>query len=67
MIEILETFVNWSRMEVNVNKCAAAWDMLDANRHRCTLAENLEFNGQPIPSLTLADSLKYLGTAIAAR
>jgi hypothetical protein len=67
MLEVLETFVGWSRMEVNVNKCATASYMLDANRHRCTLAENLTFKGETIPSLTLAESLKYLGTAIAAR
>jgi hypothetical protein len=54
-------------MEVNVNKCATASYMLDADRHRCTLAENLAFKGETIPSLTLAGSLTHLGTAIAAR
>jgi hypothetical protein len=31
------------------------------------LAESLKFNQQDIPNLTLAQSLKYLGTAVAAR
>jgi hypothetical protein len=31
------------------------------------LALNLEFKGQPIPNLTLAQSLKYLGTAVVPR
>jgi hypothetical protein len=31
------------------------------------LAENLKFKNQAIPDLTLARSLKYLGTAIAPR
>jgi hypothetical protein len=39
----------------------------DMNRHRCSLAANLNFKGQPIPNLTLAQLLKYLGTAIAPR
>jgi ribosome biogenesis protein Nip4 len=67
MLENLENFVDWSRMEVNVKKCATASYLRDANRHRCSLAENLMFKGQQIPNLTLAQSLKYLGTAVSAR
>jgi hypothetical protein len=67
MLEVLEDFVDWPKMEVNVKKCAAASYLKDTNRHRCSLAANLNFKGQPIPNLTLAQSLKYLGTAIAPR
>jgi hypothetical protein len=67
MLKVLEEFVNWSRMEVNVKKCMTASYLIDNHRHRCSLAENLKFNGQDIPNLTLAQSLKYLGTAVAAR
>jgi hypothetical protein len=67
MLEILEDFVDWSRMEVNVKKCATASYLKDMNRHRCSLAANLNFKGQQIPNLMLAQSLKYLGTAIAPR
>ena len=67
MLQMLETFVDWSQMEVNVNKCATASYLRDMNRHRCSLAENLLFKGQEIPNLTLAQSMKYLGTAVAAR
>jgi hypothetical protein len=67
MLEVLERFVDWSRMEVNVKKCATASSLRDMNKHRCSLLENLEFKGQPILTLTLVQSLKYLGTAVAAR
>jgi hypothetical protein len=65
IINKLEEFARWSNMEVNVKKCAMASYMTDSNRHRCYLAENLELNGAPIPNLTLAESLKYLGTTVA--
>jgi hypothetical protein len=67
MLGILESFVNWSQMEVNVKKCATTSYILDAGHHRSSLAEKLTFKGQEIPNLTLAESLKYLGTAVSAR
>jgi hypothetical protein len=67
VLRILEQFVDWSQMKVNVKKCAIASYLIDKNRHRRSLAENLKFKGQDIPNLTLAQSLKYLGTAVAAR
>jgi 3-dehydroquinate dehydratase len=67
MLEVLESFVNWSQMEVNVKKCATASYVLDSRHHRSSLAEKLTFKGQEIPNLTLAESLKYLGTAVSAR
>jgi hypothetical protein len=67
MLEVLEDFVRWSKMEVNAKKCATASYLIDQNQHRCSLAENLRFRGQVIPNLTLGESLKYLGTAVAAR
>jgi hypothetical protein len=41
--------------------------MIDQNNHRSTLEEPLRLSGNDIPSLTFAESLKYLGTAVAAR
>jgi hypothetical protein len=67
MLRVLERFVDWSRMEVNVKKCSTASYLLDMNRHRSSLAYNLTFKNQAIPNLTLAQSLKYLGTAVAPR
>jgi hypothetical protein len=67
MLKVLEQFVDWSRMEVNTKKCMTASYVIDEHRHRCSLARNLKFKGQDIPNLTLADSLKYLGTAVAPR
>jgi hypothetical protein len=63
----IEEFARWSKMEVNVKKCATASYLIDINRHRYCLAENLELNGAPIDNLILAESLKYLGTIVAAR
>jgi hypothetical protein len=67
MLQVLETFVRWSRMEINVKKCATASYLQDVNGHRSSLARPLIFNDQEIPKLTLAQSLKYLGTTIATR
>jgi hypothetical protein len=67
MLGELEEFTRWATMEVNVKKCATASYLIDGNRHRCSLAENLKLNGTPIPNITLAESLKYLGTTVAAR
>jgi hypothetical protein len=67
MLQVLDDFVDWLRMEVNVKKCATASFLRDVNRHRRSLARNLTFTGQPIPNLTLAQSLKYLGAAVAPR
>jgi hypothetical protein len=67
ILEVLEDFVDWSRMEVNVKKCATASYLKDMNRPRYSLAANLNFKGQPIPNLTLVQLLKYLGTAIAPK
>jgi hypothetical protein len=67
MLRVPEAFTNWWHMEVNVKKCATASYLTDTEGHRCSLAENLEFKNQQIPNLTLAQSLKYLGTPVAAR
>jgi hypothetical protein len=67
MLSTLDAYVRWARMEVNVAKCATASYLIEGNNHRCTLDQELIFRGQGIPNLTLAQSLKYLGTAISAR
>jgi hypothetical protein len=67
ILKSLELFTVWSKMDVNVKKCATASYMLDQEGHRCTLNQNLRFMGQDIPNLPLDQSLKYLGTAVAAR
>jgi hypothetical protein len=54
-------------MEVNPSKCVTASYLIDERAHRCCLDRNLVFNEQEIPNLTLAQSIKYLGTAVTAR
>jgi hypothetical protein len=54
-------------MEVNVQKCSTASYLLNEDRLRYSLASNLKFLNHDIPNLTLNQSLKYLGTAVAAR
>jgi hypothetical protein len=41
--------------------------VLDDQKHRYSLTTNFKFRNQEIPNLTLNQSLKYLGTAVAAR
>jgi hypothetical protein len=36
MLEVLEDFVDWSKMEVNVKKCATTSYLKDMNIHRCS-------------------------------
>jgi hypothetical protein len=67
MLRKLENFERWSQMEVNVKKCATASYMRDQNNRRSSLEQPLTLDGNAIPNLTLGQSLKYLGTAVAAR
>jgi hypothetical protein len=67
MLGVFEQFVDWSKIEVNVKKCTTASYLIDGNRHRCSFRESRMFKNQGIPNRTLAQSLKYLGTAVAAR
>jgi hypothetical protein len=67
MLRILERFVNWSKMEVNVKKCATISYLCDGNRRQSSLTYNFTFKDQEILNLTLAQSLKYLGTSVMAR
>jgi hypothetical protein len=67
MLAKLEPFVGWAQMESNVRKCATASYLVDEYQHRCSLEEPLKLHGNAIPNLTLAQSLKYLGTTVAAR
>jgi hypothetical protein len=39
MLEVLEDFVDWSRMGVNVKKCATVSSLKDWNRHRSALRQ----------------------------
>jgi hypothetical protein len=67
MLKSLEIFTKWSKMEVNVKKCSTASYLLNDHGHRCSLTNCFKFQNQDIPNLTLSQSLKYLGTAVAAR
>jgi hypothetical protein len=67
MLTKLENFTEWSRMEINVSKCATASYLIDEQRHRCILEVNFRLTNEPVPNLTMSQSLKYLGTAVAAR
>jgi hypothetical protein len=67
MLSTLDAYVRWARMEVTIAKCATTLSLIDGNNHRCTLDQEFIFRGQGIPNLTMAQSLKYLGTAISAR
>jgi hypothetical protein len=60
-------FKKWANMEVNVKKCTTASYLFDNQRHRCSLTEPFTFHNQDIPHINLDQSLRYLGTAVAAR
>jgi hypothetical protein len=44
MLGVLERFVDWSKMEVNVKKCATASYLIDTNQRRSSLADSLTFH-----------------------
>jgi hypothetical protein len=67
MLGVLERFVDRSKIEVTVKEYATASYLIDTNQRRVSLANRSMFKGQPIPNLTLAQSLKYLGTPVTAR
>jgi hypothetical protein len=66
-LSVLESFVEWSHMEVNVNNCATASYILDAGHYHRSFPEQLISKNHEIRNLALAESLKYLGTAVSAR
>jgi hypothetical protein len=67
MLSMLETYVQWARMEVNVAKCAMLSHLIDGNNHRCTPDQELMFTGQGISNLMMAQLLEYLGIAVSTR
>jgi hypothetical protein len=67
MLNGLAHFTKWSKMEVNVKKCSTSSYLLDSFGHRCSLTQNLKFQHQDIPNLDIDESMKYLGSAVAAR
>jgi hypothetical protein len=67
ILQILESFVHWSRIELNAGKYAKASYVLDDERIGSYLDNAFTVRGEEIPSLTAAQSLRYLGAPIAAR
>jgi uncharacterized C2H2 Zn-finger protein len=66
MLDTLEAFTRWARMEVNNKKCETSSYIIDDQGHRRSIAEALRFRGEEIPNLTFAQSMKYLGVAVGA-
>jgi hypothetical protein len=67
MLQILDQFVEWSRIEINVSKCATASYIYDENKQQTYLDDSFQFRGETIPDLTIAESIRYLDAPIAAR
>jgi hypothetical protein len=67
MLSVLEGFTEWSRMEVNVSKCATASHVFDEDGRRAFLNTCFKFRGEEIPTLTTAESMRYLDAPISAR
>jgi hypothetical protein len=67
MFQILDQFVEWSRMEINVSKCATTSYTCDEDRRRTYLGDSFQFRGEAIPNLATAESMRYLGASITAR
>jgi hypothetical protein len=67
MLRALEDFTRCSKMEIYVGKCATTSYMTNSNHHGSTLAHDLSFEGQGIPNLIMAQSLKYMGKTISRR
>jgi hypothetical protein len=66
MFQVLDRFVAWSRMEINVSKCATASYIYDENRRQTYRDGSFQFRGEMIANLTTAESMKYLGVPIVA-
>jgi hypothetical protein len=54
MLEILEEYAQWSKMEVNLEKCATASHVYDEDKRRTYSDNNVRFRGEDIPNLTTA-------------
>ena len=66
LIRTTEEFLQWSQMEINTKKCFISSYIRDEERHRATITELL-INNEPVKSLTMEESMQYLGIAVAAR
>jgi hypothetical protein len=66
MLDTLEAFTRWARMEVNNRKCETSSYIIDDRGHRRSLRNALRYRGEEIPNLTFAQSMKYLGVAVGA-
>jgi hypothetical protein len=67
MLQILEEFVHWSRIEINISRCAIRPYIYDEERKYTHLKLFSLFRGKEISNLTTAESLRYLGPPISAR
>jgi hypothetical protein len=66
MVQVLNEFNQWSRIEINVPKCAKALHVYDENKRRAYLKACFRFRGEEIPDLTMKKSLKDHGAPIVA-
>jgi hypothetical protein len=67
MLQILDQYTQWSKLEFNISKCATASCIYDEKRRWTYLDQCHMFRGEEIPNLTTAESMIYLGAPIAAR
>jgi hypothetical protein len=67
MLEILEEYTQWSKMEINLEKCAIASYFYDEDKRLTYSDNNVRFRGEAIPNLTTAESMRHLGAPITAR
>ena len=65
-IQILEAFIRYAKLEVNVNKCKSMSYIINDQGHRDFDNDPFLIYGQPVPTTTLAEGVEYLGTTTAA-
>jgi hypothetical protein len=58
MVQVLNEFNQWSRMEFNMPKCAKALHIYDENKRPAYLKACFRFRGEDIPNLTRKEWLR---------
>ena len=64
ILQTVQEFFNYSKLQVNVNKCKMMSYIL-ADGKRYFDEENFTLGNQQIPNATLADNIRYLGTDVS--
>ena len=61
-IQILEGYIRYAQLKINVAKCKSMSYIINERNHRDFDNRPFKINNQDVPTITLAEGIQYLGT-----